>query len=233
MTAKRTSSNDASALRMPRAQLARWLEPSLWMLILIRTGSIALLPSTVMRIPLILVLVRPTGEVLLVAAATAQGVRLITVAVLAILSRVLLDLAMFLLLTKYAPGLASRLLQQRLLRIVDWLRSKARRTALLVIYTIHPSRIVVVACALARVKLGKFVASIVIGNILAVGVLVIIGRYFAGELQFVIDWIWARRWWLTTGLLPLIGLSVLVAIRRRRWGARLPDEVQSDTATRS
>jgi uncharacterized membrane protein YdjX (TVP38/TMEM64 family) len=197
-------------------QVARWLEPSLWLLILIRTGSIVLLPSSVNRIPLVLVLLRPTAEVLLVSAATAHGVRLVTVAVLALLSRVLMNLAMFILLTKYAPVLASRFLPQRQLRIVDWLRSNATKRTLLIICAIHPSKIVVVACALARVKLARFVVGIVIGNTLVVCACLVIGRYFTAELRFIINWVWARRWWLTAALLPLIGFPVVFAIRRRR-----------------
>ena len=103
----------ASEMRMQGARVGRWLEPSLWLLILIRTGSVVLLPSTVTRIPLVLVLLRPTGEVLLISAATARGVRLLTIAVLAVLSRVVLNLAMFVLLTKYAPALVSRFLPER------------------------------------------------------------------------------------------------------------------------
>jgi hypothetical protein len=203
-------------VRVPRVQVSRWLEPCLWLLILIRTASIVLLPTSVTRIPLVLVLLRPTAEVLLISAATAQGVRQVTVAVLALLSRVLMNLAMFILLTKYAPALASRFLPQQQLRIVEWLRSNATKRGLLVICTIHPSKIVVAACALATVSLGRFVVSIIIGNALVVCVCLVIGRHFTAELQFVIDWISARRWWLTAALLPLIGFLVVFAIRRRR-----------------
>jgi uncharacterized membrane protein YdjX (TVP38/TMEM64 family) len=129
-----------------------------------------------------------------------------------------MNLAMFILLTRYAPGLASRFLPQRQLRIVDWLRSNATKRALLIICAIHPSKIVVVACALARVKLARFVVSVVIGNTLVVCAYLVIGRHFTTELRFVIDWIWARRWWLTVALLPLIGFPVVFAIRRRRSG---------------
>jgi uncharacterized membrane protein YdjX (TVP38/TMEM64 family) len=203
---------------MPRVHLARWLEPSLWLLILVRTGSIVLLPSSVRKIPLVLVLLRPTGEVLLVSAATAHGVRLVTVAVLALVSRVLVNLAMFILLTKYAPALASRFLPQRQLRIVDWLRSTATKKNLLIICIFYPSKILVAACALASVKLGRFAASVLIGNALVICAYLVLGRYFRTELQSAIDWIWARRWWLTAALLPWIGLPVVYAIRRRRRG---------------
>jgi len=208
---------DASRLmRMPRVQVARWLEPSLWLLILIRTGSILLLPSSVNRIPLILVLLRPTAEVLLVSAVTAHGARLVTVAVLALLSRFLMNLAMFILLTKYAPVLASRFLPQRQIRIVDWLRRNATKRGLLMICAIHPSKMMVVACALARVKLARLVVSIAIGNTFVIFAYLVIGRHFTAELRFVIDWIWASRWWLTAALLPLIGFPVVLAIRQRR-----------------
>jgi uncharacterized membrane protein YdjX (TVP38/TMEM64 family) len=203
-------------MMMPRAQVARWLEPSLWLLIFIRTGSILLLPSSVNRIPLILVLLRPTAEVLLVSAATAHGVRLATVAVLALLSRFLMNLAMFILLTRYAPVLTSRFLPQQQFRIVDWLRWNATKRGLLIICAIHPSKIVAVACALARVKLARFVVSIVIGNTFVILAYLVIGRHFTAELRFVIDWIWASRWWLTAALLPLIGFPVVLAIRQRR-----------------
>ena len=84
--------------------------------------------------------------------ASTDGVRLVTVAAVAVLSRLLVNIAMFVLLTKYAPALASRYLPQRQLRIVDWLRSTRTRSALLVICSVHPTKVVVVAFELARVK---------------------------------------------------------------------------------
>jgi len=84
------------------------------------------------------------------------------------------------------------------------------------ICAIHPSKMVVVACALARVKLARLVVSIAIGNTIVIFAYLVIGRHFTAELRFVIDWIWASRWWLTAALLPLIGFPVVLAIRQRR-----------------
>jgi len=86
---------------MTRLQVARWLELGLWFLILIRIASVVLIPSSVTRVPLVLVVLRPTGEVLLASAASADGVRLVIVAVVAILSRILLNIAIFVLLTTH------------------------------------------------------------------------------------------------------------------------------------
>ncbi len=49
---------------MAKLQVARWLEPCLWFLILIRMASVVLVPNSVTRIPLGLVALRPTGDVL-------------------------------------------------------------------------------------------------------------------------------------------------------------------------
>ena len=201
---------------MTMLRVARWLELGLWLLIIIRMASVVLLPSSVTRVPLVLVGLRPTGEVLLASAATADGVRLVTVAVVAILSRILLNIAMFILLTKYAPALTSRYLPQRQLRIVDWLRSTRTRSALLVICSVHPTKVVVAACALARVRFLGFVVSVILGNTLVVWLYLSIGRRYSAELQVVIDWIWVRRWWITLALVPLIAVVIAFAARRAR-----------------
>jgi len=201
---------------MTMLRVARWLELGLWLLIMIRMASVVLLPSSVTRVPLVLVGLRPTGEVLLASAATADGVRLVTVAVVAILSRILLNIAMFILLTKYAPALTSRYLPQRQLRIVDWLRSTRTRSALLVICSVHPTKVVVAACALARVRFLGFVVSVILGNTLVVWLYLSIGRRYSAELQVVIDWIWVRRWWITLALVPLIAVVIAFAARRAR-----------------
>ena len=203
-------------LKMAKLQVARWLEPCLWFLILIRMASVVLVPNNVTRVPLGLVALRPTGDVLLASVASTDGVRLVTVAAVAVLSRILVNIAMFVLLTKYAPGLASRYLPQRQLRIVDWLRSTRTRSALLVICSVHPTKVVVVACALARVKFLFFVVSVILGNTLAVGLYLIIGRHFSAELNIVIDWIWAHRWWITFALIPLLAVTIVFAVRRGR-----------------
>src|SRR4051812_21905 len=201
---------------MTKLQVARWLELILWFLILIRLASVVLLPSSVTRVPLGLVVLRPTGEVLLASAATADGVRLVAIAVVAILSRILLNIAMFVLLTKYAPALISRYLPQRQLRIVNWLRSTRTRSALLVICSVHPTKVVVAACALARVRFLGFVVSVIVGNTLVVWLYLSIGRHYAAELQVVIDWIWSHRWWITLALLPVIAGVIGFAVRRAR-----------------
>jgi len=201
---------------MTMLRVARWLELGLWLLIMIRMASVVLLPSSVTRVPLVLVGLRPTGEVLLASAATADGVRLVTVAVVAILSRILLNIAMFILLTKYAPALTSRYLPRRQLRIVNWLRSTRTRSALLVICSVHPTKVVVAACALARVRFLGFVVSVIVGNTLVVWLYLSIGSHYSAELQVVIDWIWVRRWWITLALVPLIAVVIAFAARRAR-----------------
>jgi len=201
---------------MTRLQVARWLELGLWFLILIRMASVVLLPSSVTRVPLVLVVLRPTGEVLLASAATADGVRLVIVAVVAILSRILLNIAIFVLLTKYAPALTSRYLPQRQLRIVNWLRSTRTRSALLVICSVHPTKVVVAACALAQVRFPGFVVSVIIGNALVVWLYLSIGRHYSAELLVLIDWIWCHRWWITLALLPVIAGVIGFAVRRAR-----------------
>ena len=201
---------------MAKLQVARWLEPCLWFVILIRMASVVLVPNSVTRVPLGLVALRPTGDVLLASVANTDGVRLLTVAGVAVLSRILVNIAMFVLLAKYAPGLASRYLPQRQLRIVDWLRSTRTRSALLVICSVHPTKVVVVACALARVKFLWFVVSVILGNTLVVCLYLIIGRHFSAELHVVIDWIWAHRWWITFALIPLLAVTIVFAVRRGR-----------------
>ena len=201
---------------MTKLQVARWLESCLWFLILIRMASVVLLPSSVTRVPLVLVVLRPTGDVLLASVATADGARLVTVAVVAILSRILLNIAMFVLLPRYAPAIASRYLPQRQLRIVDWLRSTRTRSALLVICSVHPTKVVVAACALARVRFPGFVISVILGNTLVVWLYLSIGQHYSAELHIVIDWIGARSGWITLAVVPLIAVFISFALRRAR-----------------
>jgi uncharacterized membrane protein YdjX (TVP38/TMEM64 family) len=201
---------------MTKPQMSRWLEGCLWSLIVIRMASVLLLPSTVTRVPIVLVAIRPKGEVLLASAATADVARLVTIAVVAVLSRVLLSLAMFVLLTRYAPALAARLLRQRQLVAVERLRSIRTRGALLVICSVHPTKTVVVACALAKVRFVDFVVSVILGNTLVVTLYLSIGRRYAAELYVVIDWVVARSGWITLALVPLIGLIIVAVVWRGR-----------------
>ena len=129
-------------------------------------------------------------------------------------SRILLNIAMFVLLSRYAPALASRYLPRRQVRIVDWLRSARTRSALLMICSVHPTKVVVAACALARVRFLFFVVSVILGNALVVWLYLSIGRHYSAELHVVIDWIWARRWWITLALVPLIAVVIVFAVRR-------------------
>jgi uncharacterized membrane protein YdjX (TVP38/TMEM64 family) len=74
----------------------------------------------------------------------------------------------------------------------------------LVICSVHPTKVVVVACALARVRFLGFVVSVILGNTLVVWLYLTFGRHYSAELHIVIDWIWARSGWVTLALVPLI-----------------------------
>ncbi len=201
---------------MGEPRIARWLEACLWLLIVIRTASVVFVPSNAARVPLVLVGLRPTGDVLLASVPNSGLPRLVAVAVVAVLSRLLLNIAMFVLLVRYAPGLSSRLLPQRQLRIVERLRSTRTRSALLVICSVHPTKIVVVACALATVRLLGFVISALLGNAFVVTLYLTIGRRYSAELQVVISWITARSEWITLALVPVVVVVIIVAAHRAR-----------------
>jgi len=201
---------------MAKPQMGRWFEACLWLLISIRTASVLFLPTNVTTVPLVLVAARPTGDVLLASAASSVLVRLVTIGVVAVLSRVLLNVAMFILLTRYAPALASKFLPQRQLRRVERLQSVRTRSALLVICSVHPTKVVVVACAVAGVRVLGFVISAILGNTLVVALYLSIGRRYSAELSVAIDWVVANSGWITLALAPVIVAVIIVALRRAR-----------------
>ena len=84
------------------------------------------------------------------------------------------------------------------------------------ICSVHPTKVVVAACALARVRFLGFVVSVILGNALVVSLYLTIGRHYAAQLHLVIDWIVAHSGWITLALVPLIAVVILFAVRRAR-----------------
>jgi len=196
------------------------IETSCWTIVAARLVTLPILPSVAAHPPLGIVIARPTGDVLMLAAINASPARLIAIALCAIMSRAVLDIATFTLFYLHGPAIIHRVFTARGDRLLARLHQPAATKFLVALCVVYSSTPVVAAAGLVRLRPRTFIIASNIGSTLVVSAYITVALLLHSTLKQAAGWIVEVRWWLT----PILAMLVIwLLIRQIRRTAQRPN----------
>jgi membrane protein DedA with SNARE-associated domain len=190
------------------------IETLCWTIVTARLVTLPFLPSVAAHPPLGIVIARPTGGVLMLAAANAGPARLIAIAMCAIMSRAVLDIATFTLFYLHGPAIVHRALTASGDRFLARLHRPAATRFLVALCVVYSSTPVVAAAGLVRLRPRTFIIASGIGSTLVVSAYLTAALLLHSTLTQAAGWIVEYRWWLTPVLAMLVIWLLIRQVRR-------------------
>jgi membrane protein DedA with SNARE-associated domain len=202
---------------LPLRHLARHriiIETSCWTIVAARLVALPILPNVAAHPPLGIIIARPTGYVLMLAAVNASPARLIAIALCAIMSRAVLDIATFILFYLHGPAVVHRMFTARGDRFLARLHQPAATKFLIALCVVYSSTLVVAAAGMVRLRPRTFIIASSIGSTLVVSAYITVALLLHSTVTQAAGWIVESRWWLTPVLAMLVIWLLIRQVRR-------------------